>query len=284
MKNNVKMVAVGSGAFVVGAFVGFVVSNAKAQLTIKKGLDKIEAKYTEELDELSTSFQDVLDKTRKTGPYATPQEAAAVLIPEEDFGLNLPDDAPEDSAEDGFDDDEEVQVVPDDTPIVEPRLDPQEFMERFRNRIISPEPDDEEVEDEEEVDDEPIPSVPGFTSVRNPNGPYVISIDEFMEETDDSPFQKIEMTYFEGDGVLIDSRKQIVPDIAGTVGSANLHNFGVGTTDKDQVYIRNERLEIDIEVTRDDQTYTRTILGIPSDEDVRRSMTKPKKMREGDDN
>lgn len=280
MKNNVKMVAVGSGAFVVGAFVGFVVSNAKAQLTIKKGLDKIEAKYTEELDELSTSFQDVLDKTRKTGPYATPQEAAAVLIPEEEFGLNLPDDA-EDTAEDGFDDDEDEVLV---GPIVEPRLDPQEFMERFRNRIISSEPDDEEVEDEEEVDDEPISSVPGFVSVRNPNGPYVISVDEFMEETDDSPFQKIEMTYFEGDEVLVDMKNQIVPDIAGTVGAANLHKFGVGTTDKDQVYIRNERLEIDVEVTRDDQTYTKVILGLPSDEDVRRSMIKPKKMREGDDN
>jgi hypothetical protein len=75
----------------------------------------------------------------------------------------------------------------------------------------------------------------------------------------------------------------IVSEIDETVGRKNLSKWGEGTTAPDQVYIRNERLEADIELTKDDQTYTRVILGIIPEEEIARSMIKPLKMRDGDD-
>jgi hypothetical protein len=289
VNNNVKLALVGAGSFVAGAFVGFVISNAKAQVTIKKGLDKIEAKYVEELEEVSTSFQDLLDRQNKTGNYATVKDAAEILLPVEEQEFSFGEDEIEDSPEDGFDessDTEEATSVVDSVE-VDPNtqaLDPHEIIRRFNNRqVTDPDPEPDEIADDE-YDDEPISSTPDFVFKRDPNGPYVISIDMFMEEYDDSPYQKVELTWFDGDEILVDSRNQIVPNVADLIGTNNLNRWGDGTTDPSMVYIRNERQGIDIELTRDDQTYSRAILGIPSDEEVRRSMVKPLKMREGDDN
>jgi len=289
MNNNLKLTLVGAGSFVAGAFVGFVISNAKAQVTIKKGLDRIEAKYVQELDQVMTDFQEVVDRQNKTGPYSTVKDAAEILLPPEEQEFifsefeNETEDTPEDGFEEPSDEEEKTAALVNHAEFNTQPFDPHEFIQRFNNRqVTDPDPTPEDIADDD-YDDEPIPTVPGFEVKRDPNGPYVISLDMFMEEYDDGPFQKVELTWFEGDEILVDSRNQIVPNVGDLIGTNNLNRWGEGTTDPNQVYIRNERQGIDIELTRDDQTYSRAILGIPSDEEVRRSMVKPLKMREGDD-
>lgn len=81
------------------------------------------------------------------------------------------------------------------------------------------------------------------------NEPYVISADDFNS----SPpgFNAQTLDYF-ADGVLADDWG-IVLDIEETIGEDALSHFG--DEQDDIVYVRNERNEIDYEVTRDPRTY-----------------------------
>jgi hypothetical protein len=295
MKTIVKDIALTAAGLVVGGFVGYVVAGKR-----------IEKRVQAHLDELDAVYEDSLARIQKVGQYETAEKAAAVLVPEEALGLNT-----EEAGEDESDfaawnqkviEDEETaldeqrvpkHLVEDYTETPENLADDEdpaaaknlaEFVDRYRDRPIEnfsgvnfPGKKD----DDEDEEDEPVSSVPGFVTVRDPHGPYVISIDEYMD--DNHPFTKIELTYFDGDDTLIDSMSNIVSEIDETVGRKNLSKWGEGTTAPDQVYIRNERLEADIELTKDDQTYTRVILGIIPEEEIARSMIKPLKMRDGDD-
>ncbi len=81
------------------------------------------------------------------------------------------------------------------------------------------------------------------------NGPYVISPDEFAS----SPpgFNAQPLSYF-ADGVLADDWG-VKLDIEETVGEDALEHFGDYVDDI--VHVRNERNEIDYEVSRDPRTY-----------------------------
>lgn len=160
-----------------------------------------------------------------------------------------------------------------------PAIDARAFVEQFKDRKLA----DFEVgvtypgqTDDDEYDNVPQSSVPNFVSVRDPQGPYVISIDEFMDPESDPPFTKVEMRWFKGDNVIVDSRDDQVP--MSTIGQKNTLRFGEGTTDPSQVYIRNERLSIDIELTLEEGLYLHEVLGQDYPD-----KTPVLKMRQGDD-
>lgn len=276
MNNTLKYIAVGTAGLVVGGAVGFVIATKRADKIIAREIDRVEAAY-------SSSLKDAHERITKTGKYGTVDEAAAVLLSSEEQELVIDEE------------DVDIEQWRKDNGSV----DVKDFIEQFKQRSAKPyggvtfpgqetikDPDAEEettqAPESEVYDDTPKPSVPEFVTVRDPNGPYLISIDEFMDD-EETPFSKVDMTFFEGDETLVDTRDQIIPDIDTVVGSNNLNRFGEGTTDPDQMYIRNERLEMDIELTRDEGTYTRKILGIIPEDELQRSMTKPLKMRESDD-
>jgi hypothetical protein len=96
-------------------------------------------------------------------------------------------------------------------------------------------------------------------AARDPRPPFIISYDEFGDDSNE--FAKIVLTYFEGDNTLADDAEHEIPDIEGTVGSANLEQFGVDSDSTDSVYIRNERLLVDYQVVRDEGSYMHIILG-----------------------
>ena len=81
------------------------------------------------------------------------------------------------------------------------------------------------------------------------NGPYVISVDDFNSSPPGFNVQTLD--YF-ADGVLADDWG-VVLDIEETIGEDALSHFG--DEQDDIVYVRNERNEIDYEVTRDPRTY-----------------------------
>lgn len=112
---------------------------------------------------------------------------------------------------------------------------------------------------------------------RHPDKPYIITVDQFMTETlhDDN---KQSLVFFEGDGTLCDERESILTNVEELVGQANLHHFGLGSRDRNAVYVRNEKLKMDIEVVRDDRSFQEAVLGIkPKEERVA-----PLRMREND--
>lgn len=89
--------------------------------------------------------------------------------------------------------------------------------------------------------------------------PYVISVDEFMEESPE--YDKVTLTYFDGDDTLISESEAVVPDVLRILGNDALTNFGVGSKDRNIVYVRNDRQESDYEVILDERTYVEVVLG-----------------------
>lgn len=96
---------------------------------------------------------------------------------------------------------------------------------------------------------------------RNPDKPYIITVDEYMSDElhrDD----KLTLTFFEEDDTLIDEREQVMQDVEQMVGLENLHHFGLGSRDRNMLYIRNEKMHCDIEIIRDTRSYTEVVLGV----------------------
>lgn len=81
------------------------------------------------------------------------------------------------------------------------------------------------------------------------NGPYVISPDDFRCSPPGYNAQSLD--YF-ADGVLSDGWGTVM-DIDSTIGEDSLGHFGEYVDDI--LYVRNERLEIDYEITCDPRTY-----------------------------
>lgn len=81
------------------------------------------------------------------------------------------------------------------------------------------------------------------------NGPYVITPEEFSSTPPGYNAQPLD--YF-ADGILADSWG-VELDLEETIGEDALEHFGEYVDDV--VYVRNERTEIDYEVTRDPRTY-----------------------------
>lgn len=90
--------------------------------------------------------------------------------------------------------------------------------------------------------------------------PYIISVSEFMEN--DPQYQQNTISYYQGDGVLADERDQPIPDKNSIVGEQNLVRFGEGSGDDNIVFVRNDRLEVDFEITQSLGTYSEEVLGV----------------------
>lgn len=103
--------------------------------------------------------------------------------------------------------------------------------------------DDENDENNEEGDGSGDDEVPFI------NGPYVISPDEFSSSPPGYSAQPLD--YFT-DGILADGWG-VKLDIEDTIGEEALEHFGEYADDL--VYVRNERLEVDYEVTKDPRPY-----------------------------
>ena len=82
--------------------------------------------------------------------------------------------------------------------------------------------------------------------------PFVISQEKFAYDEDEGDeYDKLTLTYYPDDRVLLDEDDEVIDDINYTVGWRNLSQFGTDTTDADVVFIRNRRMRTDFEVVRD---------------------------------
>jgi hypothetical protein len=107
------------------------------------------------------------------------------------------------------------------------------------------------------------PADPNFdpeAEERSPDYPYIISEEEWMQGEDG--FTQTSITYWSGDGVLADEQEREIPFIDPIIGEGAIERFGHGTGDPNTVFVRNEKLSVDFEVTRIDGKYAHEVLGL----------------------
>lgn len=95
---------------------------------------------------------------------------------------------------------------------------------------------------------------------------YIIHETEFGENDD---YASETLVYFKEDGVLVDSNDQPIDDSNKVIGPDENLKFGFLSNGHDTVYIRNETLEVDLEVLRDSGSYVEKILGFIEHEEKR---------------
>lgn len=93
---------------------------------------------------------------------------------------------------------------------------------------------------------------------------FIVHRDEYMENAWE--FDKVSLTYFEGDDVLTNERDEVIADQDETVGLENLAKFGHGSNDPNVVYVCNKEKAVLIEVTHSDGRYATEVHGFTEDE------------------
>lgn len=117
---------------------------------------------------------------------------------------------------------------------------------------------------------------------RTAEAPYIITHDEYYDS--DREFENQALTYYAGDDTLCDEHDRPLEDTDKIVGDDHLVRFGSGSKDKNIVYVRNERLEIDYEIVRVDGTYLEMVLGeeAKQDRELRHSADNRRAFRRGE--
>lgn len=123
-------------------------------------------------------------------------------------------------------------------------------------------------------------------SIRDAGKPYILSHDEFY--TNEFDFEQDELTYFEGgrQAVLVDTQSIPVGDVENTVGELNLNRIGLGSKNANVLFVRNERLKTDFEITRSPNSYAQDVLGIDDSDgetEIRHSNRRTRKFRDSDE-
>lgn len=97
-------------------------------------------------------------------------------------------------------------------------------------------------------------------ALRTPMKPYVIHREERDEH---DAYDGVTFTYYEQDDVVCNERDEVIPpeDREQIIGEANLEKFGHGSGDATTVYVRNNQLEMDIEVIRSPNSYAEEVHG-----------------------
>lgn len=97
-------------------------------------------------------------------------------------------------------------------------------------------------------------------SQRSPLRPYVIHLEERDEH---DAYDGVTFTYYEQDDVVCNERDEVIDeaDREKIIGETNLEKFGHGSGDHDIVYIRNDKLEMDIEVVKSPNSYAEEVHG-----------------------
>jgi len=93
---------------------------------------------------------------------------------------------------------------------------------------------------------------------------YVIHQNERGET--DTPYSTVTYTYYDVDDVLVDDEDgHPLPHADIIVGQDNLR-FGEGTDDEDVVFVRNDRLQTEMEICRKHGSFEEEVLGLDGDE------------------
>lgn len=102
---------------------------------------------------------------------------------------------------------------------------------------------------------------------REAGGTYVIHTDE-REEIEG--YSQATLTFYAKDGVLCDEDDKVINEEDGLVGPPENLRFGHGSGDPNVVYIRNEHLEVELEIVKSPNSYAEEVHGFSHAEEPRR--------------
>lgn len=88
-------------------------------------------------------------------------------------------------------------------------------------------------------------------------GPYIITVEEYM--AGDMGYEQLTLTWYEPDETMADEGDEITEDVDAKIGLENLKRFGQSSKDKNTIYIRNEKLQIDYEIVRSRTSFAEAI-------------------------
>lgn len=111
------------------------------------------------------------------------------------------------------------------------------------------------------VDNDVIKEEEGGVESMDSEKPYVISPEEFGE---DDEFET-ESLFYHADGVLTDSRLNVIENVDEIVGIDSLNHFG--EYEDDSVFVRNETLHVDYEILKDMRNFADIEVSPHMDED-----------------
>lgn len=225
MKNHLLIATAALGSFATGAFIGYKYAEKKLGETFEERLEK-------ETADMRVFYKNVTKK------YKTPEEAAAVLIPEE-AGKALTEPAKQEPV--AYHKIEQKAT----TVTVSGSDSFKEFTQKApveRNVFTAPDPLE-----------------------RNPDIPYVITEEEFLEN--EREYNQVTLTWYAKDDVLCDEHDDIIENdrVSDTIGSDAYQHFGYGAPE-DEVHIRNEALQIDFMIKRHQGSYKVDVLGLDDDQ------------------
>lgn len=103
-------------------------------------------------------------------------------------------------------------------------------------------------------------SYPDERNRRSPDTPYIIHQDEYTQNETD--YMQVTYTYFAGDDVLVDTDDTILNNRETLIGSNTLNRFGHGSDDVNILYVRNDHLQLDIEICRSSRSYEQEVQGL----------------------
>lgn len=113
---------------------------------------------------------------------------------------------------------------------------------------------------------------------RSSDYPYIITEAEFR--TDAENYEKLSLTYYRGDDTLAEADETYIPAPDETVGLINIHDhWGAGSNDPNTMYIRNERIEADFEITLNEDSYLTAVSGFDIESRMSKNKRPIKKMR-----
>lgn len=119
------------------------------------------------------------------------------------------------------------------------------------------------LEEDDDIDQDLLQEISESTDSEEKT-PYLISIDDF-DAGYLGRYDTVSMTYYAIDDVLADDEEEMVMDVEHFIGADALEHFGAETAelsgDENTLYIRNEVLHCDYEVTRIYQSYHQVVLG-----------------------
>lgn len=98
---------------------------------------------------------------------------------------------------------------------------------------------------------------------RSPETPYVIHRNEFTMA--ESSYEQVSYTYYAADDVLTGEDDKPLPHADQVVGMDNL-KWGHGSEDSDVVFVRNDKLMLEMEITRSPKSYEQEVLGLEHSE------------------
>lgn len=204
---------------------------------------QFEERLEEEIEQTKEFYAGIY-KTDTDGAVLTPQDVLSSRMGQEAvdavrFYQGRTAEAPAPSEEDL----DELEMSPEEEALLDRAVEAAKAPSESRNVFVDPNFDFEEE-----------------LKYRTPDKPYIITHDEFFENELD--YEQSSLTYYEEDDTLINERDEPQREIDKLIGEDHLVRFGHGSKDKNIVYVRNDRLQLDFEITKSSGSYVKEVLGM----------------------